>query len=232
MSYSQKNFKKIQLKVHGDFVEVFHCLKNLDEALSGLERKVNKRGFFVYNLGDLEKINKIFQINDIPEEEIFLSEDKTIVFNDKENKASADQNLIFYKFVNKNVILKFRYDKVIIDMLKMSKFRKWHNEAKLWEIGSTDFETLKQDFEHQGYQCIEKTSSHHTPQKRPLGEDQANIVNNAPSKARKVQGAERSHLKVPESLKRWPQSQLYKSMLAASSSEEEEDEIETILKTL
>ena len=117
-------------------------------------------------------------------------------------------------------------------MLKISKFRKWHNEAKLWEISLTDFETLKQVVEQKGYQCIEKSSNHHTPQKRPLEEDQANIVNNAPSKSRKVQGAEPRHLKVPESLKRWPQSQLYKSMLASSSSEEEEDEIETILKTL
>ena len=153
MSYSQNNFKKVQLKVRGDFVEVFHCLRNLDDALSGLDRQVNKRGFFVYPIVELEKINKIFEKNGIPEEEIFLSDDKKIVFNDKEN--ALDQNLIFYKFVNNNVSLKFRYDKVIIDMIKMSKFRRWHNDTKLWEISVNDFVKLKQDVEQIGYKCIE-----------------------------------------------------------------------------
>lgn len=221
MSYSQNNFKKVQLKVRGDFVEVFHCLRNLDDALSGLDRQVNKRGFFVYPIVELEKINKIFEKNGIPEEEIFLSDDKKIVFNDKEN--APDQNLIFYKFVNNNVSLKFRYDKVIIDMIKMSKFRRWHNDTKLWEISVNDFEKLKQDVEQIGYKCVENISRPQTPQKRPLSEEQAIKVHNAPSKAMKVQGSDQKRIReIPESLKRWPQSQFFKSMLPESSEEEDE----------
>ena len=127
MSYTQNNFKKIQLKVRGDFLEIFHCLRNLDESLSGLERQKNNRGFSEYHVADLEKINKIFEINGIHDEEIALSDLKI-------TRPNIDtKGLIDYKVVNNNVILRFSYDKIIIDMLKLSKFRRWHSESKSFE---------------------------------------------------------------------------------------------------
>ena len=181
MSYTQNNFKKIQLKVHGDFLEIFHCLRNLDESLSGLKRQKNNRGFFEYHVADLEKINKIFEINGIHDEEIALSDLKI-------TKPNIDlKNIIFYKFENNNVVLRFGYDKALIDMIKLCRFRRWHTETKMWEIGAPDFKNLKQDIEQKGYQCLEdRTNSNQvTPKKRPLAEYLLNKVINAPSKTEK-----------------------------------------------
>ena len=233
MSYTQNNFKKIQLKVRGDFLEIFHCLRNLDESLSGLKRQKNNRGFFEYHVADLEKINKIFEINGIHDEEIALSDLKI-------TRPNIDtKGLIDYKVVNNNVILRFSYDKIIIDMLKLSKFRRWHSESKRWEIGLQDFDTFKTDIEQKGYHCIKDTENsdrnQSTPKKRPLEEYLLNKVINAPSKNRKITEDEQKRLEaIPESLKRWQQED-FKSIQPASPAKEEEeveDELDELLKTM
>ena len=228
-------YKRTYIKFNKHYIicNIFHCLKNLDMALAGLERQTNSRGFFEYNISDLEKIGKIFEINGIPAEEISFSENKLPNNNFTD---SNDKTWIFYKYVNNNVILRFCYDKIIIDKIKICKYRKWHIATKLWEISSNEFETFKKDIEQAGYPCIEDIENSDrnqlTPKKRPLGEYLANKVHNAPSKNRKLTEKEQKRIEsIPESLKRSHQVD-FKAFQTASSSSEEEDEIESILKTL
>ena len=50
-------------------MKILHCLKNLDIALSVLERQSNSRVFYVYNIDDLDNVGKIFEIKEFPDEE-------------------------------------------------------------------------------------------------------------------------------------------------------------------